>query len=198
MPHKVKQPMTVGDLDVTGALRTLHGDEDPTAPTGIALTSTDVAIRRAALTLDDVAVAITDANTDGGYGAVKLCDLPAGHVQIFGAVADLTFVGNGSTIGATAALDAAIGTAAEAADATLNGTSANIVGKVDCPLTASAGAMQAATSATEAAAAIIVDGTTTAGALYLNLGIPDAGLTDDGTVTVNGTVTVTYAVLGDY
>lgn len=198
MAHKIAQPLIVGDLHVTGFIRTMHGDEDPTPGAGIALTDTNVAIRRAVLTLNDIDVTITDADTDGGYGALKLCDLPAGHVQIFGAVADLTLTGDGTNIGATAAVDAAIGTAAEEADATLGGTGANVIASTDAPLTASVGAFQAASSATEMAAAVIVDGTTTAGALYLNLGVPDAGISDDGVITVNGTVTITYAALGDY
>lgn len=43
----------------------------------------------------------------------------------------------------------------------------------------------------------IFDGTATAKDLYLNFAVPDAGSTASDTLTVNGTVTITWANLGD-
>lgn len=141
--------------------------------------------------LSNVEIAMTDATTSGSYGSQKLCDLPEGLVMIPGAITDLDFV-VATGIDADAVLKHAIGSAAEATNDTLDSVQANVVPSTSVTLASSAGSKSGVSTA-----AAWVDGHTTAGALYLNLGVPDADSTANSTATVSGEITIVCMVIGD-
>lgn len=135
-------------------------------------------------------VTITDADASGGYGALKLVDLASSHLLVIGALLDVTLTGDGVNIAADAAVDIAIGTAAEAADATLDGTSADIIAKVDADFTTSTSSPTGV--GVPSGTPVVIDASGGSSAIYLNLGVPDADISDDGVISVAGTVRLVY------
>lgn len=153
-------------------------------------------LRQTVFTLTNVAVAVTDNGVNGGNGPLKLYDFPVGLVQITGASTDLTMTADGG-LTATSAVVASLGTAAAAnTDATLTSTEADIIPSTACTLSSSAGTFKGKSTSTQFAASVF-DGTSTPKALYLNFATPDAGITANAVLTVNGTVRVTWTHLGD-
>lgn len=140
---------------------------------------------------------VTVANTTGAsFGASKIYDFPAGRILILGAVADLSFNWAGQDIGATGSGDFSVGSTATA-DATLSSTDVNIIASsaMTDPFVAGVGA-----GVGSSAAAVYLDGTTTAADAYLNIIIDDADVSDAASdiVLVSGTITLYYINLGDY
>lgn len=161
--------------------------------TGVVATTErgDGVIHQTVLTLTNVAVSTTDTPATSGDGSLKVYDFPAGNIHVLGATCNLAIVA-ATGIGATAAVVGSIGTVAAAADATLTSTEANIIPSTAATLTGSAGTM-----AGKSTGAVTLDGTTTAIDALLNFAIPDAGSTANSTITVNGTITLTWVNLGD-
>ena len=96
--------------------------------------------------------------------------------------------------------DVALGTVTATNDATLQTTEANIVPSTATPQ-ASSGATTANAQSTTTEVPLIIDGTTTAGDVFLNFLVDDAD--HDVTTTAcnlicNGTVKLTWINLGDY
>ena len=141
------------------------------------------------------AKAVTIADTGGANGAqgsLKIVDLPQGLAVILGGSSNLTITA-AAGITATASVVASVGTAvAASSDATLSGTEANIIPSTAATLTGSAGAFRG-----ESTGVATVDGTTTAVPIYLNFAIPDAGVSANSTITVSGTLTLCWTVIGD-
>jgi hypothetical protein len=148
-----------------------------------------------------VQISTTDAGTNGAYGSLKIYTFPAGT---YGVVRNVVFKLN-ATPGAggitdTATLKYSIGSAAEAANDTLDSTQANIFSSASATAFVSGlggggaggGAM---TGATTTAAA--VDSRSAAVDAYLNIGFAaaDHGATAD-TVTLSGSIYITWALIG--
>lgn len=144
-------------------------------------------------TFTNRSVTITDNTTNGAQGNLKIVDLPEGNITILGATTNLTIARVGTNIIATAAVVASVGTVAAAnTDATLTSTEANIVPSITATLTAGAGVAKG-----ESTAVLVADGTTTRVPVYLNFAMPDASSAGNDALTVNGTITLVYAVSGD-
>jgi hypothetical protein len=145
------------------------------------------------LTLTSLSITMTDTGTNGCHGSQKVYDFPAGNIAILGAVTDLSVTAGAGGITNTASLVGSVGTAAVGTDnATLTSTEANIVPSTAGTLTDGAGNVDG-----ESTAIVIVDGTGTAADAYLNFAVPDAGASANDTLTVSGTITITWLNLGD-
>lgn len=166
------------------------------AGTGVvAAESGDGAVHKTVLTLTNLSVTMTDAGAAGSQGSQKVYDFPEGPIQLLGASYNLTTARVGTAIGATAALVGSLGSvAAGAGDATLTSTEADMIASTTGTLTAGAGTLKKHGSLVATA----FDGHTTALDAILNLAVPDADSSGNDAVTVNGTITLTWANLGDY
>lgn len=152
-------------------------------------------IRTVHVNFTNYSLSLARTTTTNVYGGVKLFDFPIGGVFVVGAVAKITTAGDGTNIAATAPLVWSLGTATAGNDATLTSTEANIIPSTVGTLAASAGTFKNTTLATAAAFA----GFSSATACYLNCAgdnAANASATAAGTVTVNGTVDITYIALG--
>lgn len=146
-------------------------------------------LRRAVVTLTNVAVTITDGASLHS-GSQELFTFPPGQVLVFGGLADLSIVS--ATVAAITTSYAAVGSAAAGADADLTSTEENIC--VKTTLTHSTSAAFAADMKAKGTV-LFADGTSSAAKAYLNFAGSDA--TQSGTFTVTGTIVITYANLGD-
>lgn len=166
-------------------------DESPVETVADATVTTVGVLRQTTLTL-----ALTGANdidlADGAdHGAgVKVYEFPAGRILILGAVIDCVTAIENATEGA-ATVDLAVGTATAADDATLTSTEANVI-----PSTATANGES--TWKTAMAASAQFDGTSTPVSLYVNAGVTNAISASAVTVSIAGTLKVTWCNLGDY
>lgn len=152
-------------------------------------------VRRTVLTLTDLSVAMVDAGAAGSQGSHKLYDFPVGNISILGATMDLTTLAGAGGIGDTGALVGSIGTVAAAADnATLTSTEADIIPSTSGTLSSGAGTLKGKSTT---ALIATFDGTSTAKDALLNLAVPDAGSSADDTVTLNGTIILTWVNHGD-
>lgn len=128
--------------------------------------------------------------------ALKFFDFPEGQIEISGCTVNLALTKSAAGVNDDWDGDFSVGTVAAAADATLTSTEANIVATTATPQ-----AVAGATTAKGIAAATVrLDGTTTPVDLYLNVLVDDADqdvTTTPTNLIANGTITVTYANLGD-
>lgn len=155
----------------------------------------DGVVHRTVLTITDLSIAMTDATTAGAHGSQKLYDFPAGPIAILGCAYDLTTLAGAGGLADGAALVGSLGSVTAGVDnATLTTTEADLIASTTGTLTAGAGTLKKHGSII----ATPLDGTTTPVDAYLNLAVADADSSADDTVTVNGTVTMTWINLGDY
>ena len=157
------------------------------------------AYQRRELTLKDELVGLTTGGTGtNGFGGVKIFDFDEGRVLIHGVVTDLTVEFATNKVADTGGINLALGTAtaivttgAIAHTSTRADLTANI--EVDPWVSTLTNSFQG-----ELAASAQFDGTTTAKDMYLNLLVDSGDITGTPTGTVNGTIIVTYSILGDY
>lgn len=194
----VKESVTGGSPSFADV--TVTGDAAAAAGTGVSATSEKLQVKTLTLTLADTPVPLTDNAGTIAYGGLKIADFPAGVVCILGAVADLDVTKSSAGVNDDWDGDFSLGTATAGSDADLTGTEANIIPKTATPQ-ASSGATTANGQSTATECPVYLDGTSTAADLYLNVLVDDADH-DVGATPCNllftGTVTLTYAVLGDY
>jgi len=161
-----------------------------------AVTTGSKAAYRTTLTL--AAAAATIGNTTGvSFGGVKLFTFPAGRILVYGVTADLDALGladsgNATPIVAGMGGDWALGTTV-AGDCTISGADEDALPETSWdPFSGTPGAALAASAQ--------FDGTSTAIAMWLNLIIDDGDVanTASDVLTFSGTVTITWADLGDY
>ena len=170
------------------------------AGTGVVLTTEKLQFRESVFTLTNTPVPLTDEAGVVAYGSVKFADLPAGAILFGGVVSDLDITKSSAGVNDDWDGDFAIGTAAAGNDASLSGTEADIIASVATPQ-ASSGATTANGHSATAQACTVVDGTSTAVDLYLNMLVDDADHDVTSTpcnLIANGTITVVWANLGDY
>lgn len=153
-------------------------------------------IQRTVLTCAATPVTITDDPGIAQYGgAGKIYGFPQGLIQVLGAVIDgAVTLGTTGTIINTWAGGVALGSATATTGATLIGTEADIMAEVNV---AAATLKVAVVDAVSVANTALMDGTTTAKDLYLNLVVDDDATHTSGTGTFTGTVTITWANYGN-
>jgi len=155
------------------------------------------AVHHTRLTLTNAVVPVVVEALAVGYGSIKIYDMPAGAILFLGAVANLTCARVGTDIAEDYDGDFGIGTAAADNDAgPLATTEQNII-----PNTATPQAVAGATTAkgqSTAAENIVVNGTTTAVDVFLNMLVDIADISGDDGITVNGTIDLIWVNLGDY
>ena len=170
----------------------------PTASVGAASVATVSAneqiagfVHQTTLTLTDLAITMRDTEQGGG---AKIYDFPEGRILILGAVASIAVT---TTSAILTTLNGGKTCNWGQASATVATTEQNLI-----PVTAFTSSatidVAGATATAALAASAQFDGTATAIDAYLNLAV--AGATDidgDATVTVDGTVTLTWVFLGD-
>jgi hypothetical protein len=155
----------------------------------------DNVIHKTVLTLTNLSVTMTDATTSGCHGSHKVYDFPAGVIQLLGASYNLTTLAGSGGIADGAALVGSLGSAtAGTNNATLTTTEADMIASTAGTLTSGAGALASHGSLV----ATGFDGHTTPVDVFLNLAVPDADSSASDTVTVNGTITLTWVNTGDY
>lgn len=159
---------------------------------GLDLTQELARFKQATITFAADVVATTDAGASGAFGAQALLTLPAKHVILFGASLDIAMVA-AAGITATATVKSAIGTAAEAANDTLDSTQANIIASGNTVLASSAGTKLSVGPAS--GTPLMIDASAGTQQLFLNFGIADAGSTANSSLTITGTVKLAYLEL---
>jgi hypothetical protein len=161
----------------------------------IATTNSSAGMTKTVITLSGLEVEMVDAGAAGSHGSVKLYDFPECNLFFLGGTCDLTIVAGEGGLTDTAAVVGAVGTAAVGTDnATLTTTEADLIPSTASTLTAGAGVTKGKTLT---AGAVVFDGTATAKDAFLNFAVPDAGSTEDDTLTVSGTITLVWSNLGD-
>ena len=191
MSHKIKnklylpnvQEINLADVDLKIGT---HG----TAGTDVTQTKLSSMLVTEELEISSTVIITDVGDANGGYGAHSLVVLPASDLLLIGSLIDVAITGDGTNIGATAAVDVAVGTAAEAANSTLDGTSADIIASIDAPLTASEGV--AAGPGPPSGTPVVIDATGGTQGIYLNFGVPDADISANGTIVVVGTIRLVY------
>lgn len=157
-------------------------------PVGLESSVLTGGVRQITITLDGEVLAVADNGVNGGSASLLIFTFPRALTQIMGANVSLAIVG-GAGLTATSAVVGAVGTTATGTDnATLTTTEADIVPSTACTLATNAGTFSAVT----ATAPALFDGRTTAKTANLNFATPDAGITAATTLTVTGTVTISY------
>lgn len=176
-------------------LNTLLDSTDGTVSgSGVTASKSILVPQKDTFTFTAQSVTVVDTGgANGAQGNLKFYTFPAANVVILGAVSNLTIARVGTAITATAAVVGSVGTVAAATDnSTLTSTEANVIPSTVSTLTAGAGVTKG-----ESTSSITVDGTSSAVELYLNFAVPDAGVTGNDALLVNGTIEVTYLVLMD-
>jgi len=168
----------------------------------------DAAVHKTILTLASVVMNVTDGTNpaaDGAWGTKKLYTFPKGHVQVLGAhfvspIGGMVAASAGSGLTATADFEIGVGTVASGNESVFglnNGTQENIVAAITTALTDSA--TTAIKSGVTTNPGNNYDGSTTAISVNLNmrtLDDADSGI-NSSTLTVSGTLTILWSVLGD-
>lgn len=153
-------------------------------------------LHRTIITLVAAVLTTVDDVTNGAQATQDLYLFPRGNILFLGGSSNLTITGDGTNQTTTAALVAAIGSSAAAADATLTSTEADFIPSTVATFTASVGTMKGKSTASK-----FFDNTTTTAAAQLkaklNCAIPTAGSSAVGTLLVSGTVELVWVNLGD-
>lgn len=185
--QKISQPTLIPNLQDRLSLRVT----EPGA--GVAVVDDAVIPRRARLTLTNAVLTITAALD---YGSIKLVDLPNRNLMLLAVEVDLTLVKQGNTNGLLAAtdLDLGIGTAAASAT-TLATTMINVIEKIDQDTDALSVTMQRHSNDQSTATFPLRIADDANAALFLNA-VAILGITADSTLTISGTVDITYVDLG--
>lgn len=194
----VARPANINPDISPAAFATTTTHNTGTSPaTGVTVSEAGTGLlHQTTLTLTAVSVTMVDAGAAGSHGSVQLYDFPAGLIGHLGATMSLTLTAGAGGVADGAAAVAALGTAALATDnATLAGAGeANLLPSTAFTLV---GGVKANTSVSTTALIALVNGTATPVDVYLNIAVPDADSSADDTFSVTGTVTLTWAFLGD-
>lgn len=191
--------LTTTTLNLTNEIVTSTGVG---AKNGATVTAAETVpmVHKTVLTLNSTPVVLADEAGVVAYGGTKIYDFPAGAIYFVGAVADLTLGKNSTGVNADWDGDFGVGTTAAGNNNALATTEQNVI-----PTTATPQAVSNTSSnvhgQSTASENIVVDGTTTAVDLYLNVLVDDADhdVTNGACqLTATGTVTVYWVNLGDY
>jgi hypothetical protein len=182
--------LTTTSLAIGGAITTTTGVGAIVANKCTAVEGGDGVIHKTTLTFTSTGD-LDMADADHGTG-VKIYDFPAGSIQILGATCN-ALVTSVNAEGGGATFPMALGSVVGADDNALTSTEADIV-----PSTAVAGGSAKDFHATLAAPILFANASGNDLDLYLNAAITAAVAEGAVTITVTGTVTITWINLGDY
>jgi len=157
--------------------------------TGVGVTRYGRLVDRIKIGFKDKALTVADTGgANGGFVAFPFMTFPATHLLLMGALLDFTSVLAAATIVATGTVKFALGSVAEAANDTLDGTSGDYIASADCVLVAGAGTVKAASPATPVMINALA-GTVTP---FLNIGVANADISASTIVTLTGAITLFY------
>lgn len=188
MAITTEQPLaaaTAGAANGTGVTATEYGNST---------------IHRTVLTLDDVVMALTDVASTVAYTALKVYDFPAGAFLFLGATADLVITKDAAGVNDDWDGDFSLGTVTASNNNSLSSTEADLIPSTQTPQ-AQSGATTAKGQTTTALSSVIFDGTSVPKDAFLNILVDDGDQDTTATPTnlvVSGTITITWANLGDY
>lgn len=156
----------------------------------------------AKFTLNGVPVSVADDSGTAQYGGTKLYNFPEGLILVLGCTASVVYTpaSSSGTIIATFDGDMSIGSAVATTGATLVSTEADIM--ISNALTTAVGGVSTSTGVSSAtqvteSAAVWLNGTSAAKSAFLNFVIDDDASHTAAVGDVDGTVYITYVVLGD-
>lgn len=196
----LQSPLIVGNPSGTPTFTDVAVTPDATAAgTGVVATSEQLQVRTLLLTLTDTPVVLADNAGVVAYGSLKICDLPEGHLLFLGAVADLALTKSSAGVNTNWDGDISLGTAAANNTATLTGTEQDLIPSTATPQ-AAAGATTGDMASTSTESGVVFDGHSAAKDVYLNILVDDTDHDVTGTpcnIIVNGTIKITYCILGD-
>lgn len=155
-------------------------------------------MRTTEFTFTDVELALTDEPSTVAYGGLKIYDFPQGYIYFQSGCMDLALTKDSAGVDDDWNGDIGVGTATAGNDGTLSSTEQNVIPTTATP-TASSGVTtgDCVSTATEHA---IVDGTSTALDLYVNILVDDADhdvTTTPCNLILNGTLVVVWLSMGD-
>lgn len=147
------------------------------------------------ITLSSVELSISDEAGVGQYGSIKLLDLAEGLWMWSGGLTDLSATAVSPIIDAWEG-DVGLGTTAVSDGNALATTEQNLIPTTAIPAASSkVTTADAVSTSTESSA--VFDGTSTASDIYLNLRVDDNAAHTASTITLTGTVYLTFTWLGD-
>ena len=153
--------------------------------------------RQTELTFVNEVINVVDAGANGAHGSLQIYSFPEGYLYVAGIVADLAITAGAGGISDTADVFGAIGKGeVQTNNSTLTSDEANFIPATVTILTAGAGDFHGNSSAQEAGQ--VQDGTSTPIDLWLNFAVPAAASSADDTLTVTGTITILWALMGDH
>jgi hypothetical protein len=158
---------------------TPHGD-------GVSLVGTRGEIQVLTFRLDNVSVPTVDTPGVGAIGSLKILDVPQGLLQFMGARVDFTFAKQGSGLTDNALVLAGLGTIA-ATNPGLDGDAGNLVNGISTALIGGQGTFLGVSVGTA-----LLDGTSTPVDLFLNFGVEDGSSMANDSITVNGTLVLSF------
>lgn len=194
----VADSITIGsakDAVTIGASSINSGGSGVASGTGVTSVEKGLgAIHQTTFTLTAVEVTITDPTGAAGYGGIKIYDFPAGWIYRTGVVADLAITAGAGGISDTFDGDVALGGTVSGG----GGMAGDEVSWVASTATPQAvGGVATADCQSTATEMTIGDGHATDLDLYLNFEVDDADISAGDTLSVTGTITVTWIQLGD-
>jgi hypothetical protein len=151
-------------------------------------------LRQTVWEFNAVAIATTDATTNGAFGSVQLtASIPACVLRVLGADVHFTSIVGAGGITTSAVIQTAFGTVAATTGALTN-TNANSIAAATTIATLSSFAGSGRT--TPVTTPVVVNASAGTTNVFFNIGTNDAGNTDGqaGTLTVTGRIVLTYAV----
>jgi hypothetical protein len=153
-------------------------------------------VNKSVITFTNAPVALADEAGVVAYGGLKVYDMPAGLTYIISAVSDIVLTKSSAGVNADWDGDFGVGTVTAGNNNALATTEQNII-----PTTATPQAVAGVTSADGVStAAVVLDGTTTAADIFVNLLVDDADHNVTGTacnLILNGTLTLIWINGGD-
>jgi hypothetical protein len=154
----------------------------------------DGVTHKTVFTLTAAAMTITDANSNGAHGVIKLYEGPAGYVEFEGATMNLAIHCGSTGFSESATYDWGVGSTTVGTDNNaLATTEQNILTKAEGDLSSGSKTItQVATTD------VALDGTSTAVDLFLNSAWEGNDVTASDSCTITGTITVIWRNLGDY
>lgn len=167
--------------------------------TGAEIETGVAALRKEVIVLTNRTIALTDEAGVVAFAGSKILDLAEGLITFQGAVMDLALTKDAAGVNDDWDGDVSLGTVTASNNATLTGTEADLVPSTATPQAVS-GVTTADAQSTGTEIGSVFDGTTTAVDVFLNFLVDDADQDVTGTPTnliVNGTITFSYAVVGD-
>lgn len=149
---------------------------------------------RLIVTFADYAMVITDHAGNGGHGSLKLITFPVGMIDINGIVGDIAITA-GAGFANDAEFDMALGSITTGIDNDiLAGAEQDVVDKVDGELDGSFADTIDLVNVTLQQE----DGHSGATDVWFNVAVLDTDMSTTGSITMSGTIVITWTNLGDY